>query len=83
MTTIQADVEAAIAAQPIETAEQRADRYERAIKAIGANEINGADFGDWVQMICTDVLEGLEATCSNCGTFVHDGACVSEDGGGD
>jgi hypothetical protein len=64
---------------PEETPEQKAARYERAIRAIEKCTLLGADFGDWVQSVCTDLLDGLEAECWNCGTHVHDGPCVSED----
>lgn len=63
---------------PEETADQRAERYERALNAIKACTLTGVDFGDWLQEACTDVLEGLDATCWNCGTDVHDGACVGD-----
>ena len=59
-----------------ETAEERATRYERALKAIRGCTLTGVDFGDWVQACCEDVLDGLEAECWNCGTHVHDGPCV-------
>jgi hypothetical protein len=32
-----------------ETAEERAARYERGIRAIGSSKLTGVDFGDWVQ----------------------------------
>jgi len=61
-----------------ETAEQTVARYERALRAIAACTLTCADFGDWVQAVCEDVLDGLEAQCPNCETAVHDGRCVSE-----
>lgn len=63
---------------PVETDAQQAARYERALKAIQACTLTGADFGDWVQAVCEDVLEGFEAECWNCGTDVHEGPCVSD-----
>lgn len=65
---------------PEESDRERADRCERALKAIAAcTLVVGADFGDWIQAVCEDVLGGLEATCWNCGTHVHEGPCVSEE----
>jgi hypothetical protein len=64
---------------PDETPEQRAARYERALRAIAGCTLMGADFGDWVQAVCTDVLDGMEAECWICGTHVHDGLCVGEE----
>ncbi len=78
MSKIQQQFEAAMAA-PEEQLEQRAARYERGLRALAACTLTGVDYGDWVQQVCTDLLEGLEATCYQCGTFVHDGPCVSED----
>jgi hypothetical protein len=54
-------------------------RYERALRAIKDSTLMGADFGDWVQCVCEDVLAGGEAECPNCGTVVHDGPCVGEE----
>jgi len=56
------------------------DRYEKTLRAIKSCTLTGTDFGDWVQSICEDVLEGLEPECWNCGTYVHDGPCA---GGGE
>jgi hypothetical protein len=81
MTAIQAKFEEAVAAQADEAAEETVARYERGIRAIAASTLTGADYGDWVQQVCDDLLSGLEAECPNCGTFVHEGACVSEEGG--
>jgi len=56
-----------------------ADRYERTLRAIKDCPLTGQDFGDWVQSACEDVLEGLDPECWNCGTFVHEGPCVSDE----
>lgn len=53
-------------------------RYERAIRAIAACPLTGADFGDYVQAVCEGVLIGAEAECWNCGTIVHEGPCVGD-----
>jgi hypothetical protein len=53
-------------------------RFERAIRAIQRSTLCGADFADWVQTVCDDVVEGNEAECSECGTTVHEGPCVSD-----
>ena len=58
-------------------------RYERALKAIAASTLTGADFGDWVQCVCEDVLNGGEAECPECGTAVHEGPCVSAESTGE
>jgi hypothetical protein len=63
----------------IETAEAKAARYERTLRAIKDCTLTGVDFGDWVQAACEDALDGLEPECYNCGTFVHAGPCVAED----
>ena len=61
-----------------ETAEVGLARLERGIRAIAACTLTGVDFGDWVQAVCEDLLDGLEAQCWNCETAVHDGPCVGE-----
>ena len=66
---------------PEETIEERADRYERTLRAIVACTLTPADFGDWVQSVCEDALQGLFPECWNCGTFVHDGPCAGEEEG--
>jgi hypothetical protein len=63
---------------PTETADQRAARYERALRAIGASKLVGPNFGDWVQQTVEEVLDGFEAECPNCEAAVHDGPCVGE-----
>lgn len=65
--------------EPAESDRGRADRYERALKAIAASKLVGPNFVDWVQSVCEDVLEGLEAECWNCDTPVHEGPCVGEE----
>ena len=59
-------------------ADDNAGRYERALRAIQRCTLLGANFGDYVQAVCDDVLEGGEAECWNCGTVVHEGPCVGE-----
>ena len=61
-----------------ETADDRALRYERTLRAIAKCELTGVEFGDYVQALCDDVLAGGEPECWQCGTAVHDGPCVSE-----
>jgi hypothetical protein len=63
-----------------EIIEHKCDRYERALKAIAACTLTVVDFGDWVQACVEDVLDGQEPECWNCGTAVHEGPCVGEDG---
>ncbi|TAL08368.1 MAG: hypothetical protein EPO02_12865 [Nitrospirae bacterium] len=64
----------------VETHEQRAARYERAICAFAdqrfADRGGYADFAEWVQQTAKDLLNGCEAECPICGTYLHDGACV-------
>ena len=64
---------------PTESSEERAARYERALKAIGESTLPGVQFGDWAQAVVEDVLEGFEAECPLCETAVHDGPCVGEE----
>ena len=64
---------------PEETPEEKIARYEATLRAITKCTLTGPDFGDWVQSVCEDALEGLYPECWNCGTFVHDGACAGED----
>ena len=61
-----------------ETLEQKCARYERAVRAIKDCTLGPVDFGDYVQCVCEDVLDGQEAECWNCGTCVHEGPCVGE-----
>lgn len=63
-----------------ETAEQTVARYERALRTIKNCTLDLIDFADWVQCVVEDVLNGEEAACPICGTIVHEGPCVSEDG---
>jgi hypothetical protein len=53
-------------------------RYERAFRAIRDCTLVGTEFGEWVQCVCEDVLDGAEAECWNCGTVLHEGPCVGE-----
>ena len=62
----------------VETGAERIARYERALRAIRDCKLSGVDFGDYVQAAVEDVLDGGEAECPECGTVVHDGACVGE-----
>jgi hypothetical protein len=62
-----------------DTDEQKIKRYEATLRAIRDCSLTGVDFGDWVQSVCEDALEGLWPECWNCGTFVHDGPCVGEE----
>ena len=62
-----------------ETAEQKIERLEATLRAIKSCTLTGVDFGDWVQAVCEDALEGLHPECWNCGTYVHDGPCVQEE----
>lgn len=55
-------------------------RYERALRAIKECPLVSPDFGDWVQVLCEEVLDGREGECWNCETPVHDGPCVGEGG---
>lgn len=56
-----------------------AARYERALRAIAGCKLAGVDFGDYVQALCDDVLDGgEEAECPECGTAWHEGPCVSD-----
>lgn len=76
--TIADQAKAIIAATPDETAEQRAARYERGLRGIARSTLTGADFGDWVQATCEELLDGGEAECPLCSTPIHEGACVSD-----
>lgn len=62
-----------------ETPGQTIHRLELTLRAIAACTLTGADYGDWVQSVCEDALEGLFPECWNCGTFVHDGPCVGDE----
>jgi hypothetical protein len=66
----------------VETPEERAERYEKTLRAIAACTLTGVDYGDWVQSVCEDALEGLWPECWNCGTAVHDGPCAGDDAEG-
>jgi hypothetical protein len=61
-----------------ETLEQKVERYERTLRAISTCTLTGLEFGDWVQQVVDDALDGLWPECWNCGTAVHDGPCVGE-----
>lgn len=74
------DFAAAIAAEQIETPTETIARYERGLRAIKNSTLSNVDFGDWVQALVEDLLDGLEAECPECGTCVHDGPCVSAEG---
>lgn len=63
-----------------ETAEQKAARYEQTFRAIASCALTGVAFGDWVQAVCEDALDGHWPECWNCGTAVHEGPCAGEDG---
>lgn len=60
-----------------ETPTETIARYERALRAISRSTLTGTTYGDWVQSVCDDVLEGYEAECPTCGTDVHEGARAS------
>lgn len=62
-----------------ETPEEKIARYEATLRAISQCTLTGVDYGDWVQAVVDDALEGLWPECWNCGTHVHEGPCVSED----
>lgn len=53
-------------------------RLKLAILAISTCELTGVAFGDYVQSLCEDVLEGEWPECWNCGTPVHDGLCAGK-----
>lgn len=59
-----------------ETADERAERYERTLLAIAESPLVGAEFGDWVQSACEDALDGVEPECPECGRPVHPGKCA-------
>jgi hypothetical protein len=42
--------------------------------------LEGTAFGDYVQAIATDVLNGRESECWNCGAISHYGECASGPG---
>ena len=63
---------------PEETPEQKIARYEATLRAIQACTLTGVDYGDWIQAVVDDALEGLWPECWNCGTHVHEGLCVGE-----
>jgi hypothetical protein len=62
----------------IESLKNESERYRLTLAAIRDSELTGVDFGDWVQAAVQDALDGLMPECPNCGTFVHEGACVEE-----
>jgi len=64
---------------PTETAEEKIARYEATLKAISTCTLTGIDYGDWVQQVVDDALEGLYPECWNCGTYLHEGQCAGED----
>lgn len=63
-------------------------RYERGLRAIAAaacqdvgDSLSWTDYGEWVQAQVENLIDhGADAECWSCGTAVHEGACVSEDG---
>lgn len=65
--------------QQPESVEQKVERYEHALKALAASKLSGVAFGDWVQEVCEDVLDGRWAECPECGTAAHEGPCVGDD----
>ena len=82
MSEIQEKLGAAMAASPEESAEARAGRYERALRGITrARDLieDDGDFSEWVQATAKALLEGAEAECPSCGTFIHEGPCVSDE----
>ena len=52
--------------------------YRLTLETIAACPLTGRDFGDYVQAVCHDALAGEWPECWNCGTAVHDGACVGD-----
>lgn len=67
----------------IERLKNESERYRLTLAAIrDSSKLSGVDFGDWVQAAVQEALDGLMPECPQCGTFVHEGACVeeSEDG---
>lgn len=72
----------------METHEERANRYERFLRAL-ADERNKnkwceallhLDVIEWANETARELLYGNEAECPICSTAIHDGECVSEDG---
>lgn len=60
--------------------EAEKERYRLTLAAIRDCKLTGVDYGDWVQSVAYDALDNeLLPECYNCGTFVHEGPCVSED----
>lgn len=57
-----------------------AERYRLTLVAIKNSTLTGVDYGDWVQAACEDALEGMMPECPHCGTYVHEGECVTEEG---
>jgi hypothetical protein len=60
---------------PIETAA----RYQTTLRAIASCTLTGVAYGDWVQSVVEDALEGRWPECWNCGTAVHEGPCVEDE----
>lgn len=61
-----------------ETDQEKIARYEATLRAIATCSLSGVDFGDWVQAVVEDALNGDWPECWNCETPVHDGPCVGE-----
>jgi hypothetical protein len=57
------------------------ERYRLTLAAIRDCTLTGVDYGDWVQGVTTEALEGLMPECHKCGTFVHEGPCVQDNDG--
>lgn len=63
----------------LERLKNEKERYRLTLAAIRDCTLTGVDFGDWVQAVCIDALDHeLLPECYNCGTYVHEGACVDE-----
>jgi hypothetical protein len=62
-----------------ESIEEKCKRYELALKLIRNSTLNGQDYGDFVQGVVDDVLDGYAAECPECGTDAHEGECVRDE----
>jgi hypothetical protein len=73
-----------IVTNELAAARETRDRYERAIRELAKTDrpvVLGISPGDWeeyVQQTCLDLLDGIEASCANCGTEIHDGPRVGD-----